>query len=82
MGGRRSREQEWGPMKHWTSTAKGQATTLDTSTLSAPATWPTLSPQSFQSIAAEMACLRHCHQQKSWGAAPGTWRTCLVEAGE
>ena len=53
----------------------GQDLTIDASTLTGTATWPTLSAQASQILPFEASLLVDAHRLDQWGIIEATWRT-------
>ena len=54
---------------------------LDTSSLTGPATWPTYSAQSYQTLPSQMHLLRHCWQKEDFALAEQAWLCVLLPRG-
>ena len=64
-----------------TFTAKGTEPTIEIDSLTGAASWPTLSAQTYQVIAAEMALVARAHATDGWEDASGCWKCLFVPTG-
>ena len=58
-----------------------QPVSIDATSLTQRATWPTFSAQSSQTLPSDAALLAHCHREDCWESAPGVAKTIFVPQG-
>jgi hypothetical protein len=58
-----------------------QKLTLQCESFWAPATWPTLTAQTYQPLAPENVIMHECALTHSWELADRAWRSVFVQAG-
>ena len=55
--------------------------TLDATSITGKATWPTLTAQTAQALSADAALLRFCKENDCWAAADQSWKSSFVAQG-
>ena len=68
-------------LPHSLFTCFDQQPTLPCESFWAPATWPTLTAQTYQSLAPENVIMHECALTHSWELADRAWRSVFVQAG-